>query len=58
MLLWPEFWKKDELLRVKASLSLSKWNAQWQQNPVAEEGAIIKKEWWNKFGRRRRYTAC
>ena len=48
-LLWPEFWKKDELLRVKASLSLSKWNAQWQQNPVAEEGAIIKKEWWNKW---------
>ena len=47
--LWPEFWKKDELLRVKASLSLGKWNAQWQQNPVAEEGAIIKKEWWNKW---------
>ena len=47
--LWPEFWNKDELLRVKASLSLSKWNAQWQQNPTAEEGAIIKKEWWNKW---------
>ena len=46
-ILWPEFWKKDELLRVKASLSLAKWNAQWQQNPTAEEGAIIKKEWWN-----------
>jgi predicted phage terminase large subunit-like protein len=48
-ILWPEFWKKEELLRVKASLSLGKWNAQWQQNPVAEEGAIIKKEWWNKW---------
>ena len=48
-LLWPEFWSKDELLRVKASLSLGKWNAQWQQNPVAEEGAIIKKEWWNTW---------
>jgi len=47
--LWPEFWNKDELLRVKASLSLSKWNAQWQQNPTADEGAIIKKEWWNKW---------
>lgn len=47
--MWPEFWKKDELLRVKASLSLGKWNAQWQQNPTAEEGAIIKKEWWNKW---------
>ena len=48
-ILWPEFWKKDELLRVKASLSLAKWNAQWQQNPTAEEGAIIKKEWWNTW---------
>ena len=46
-ILWPEFWKKEELLKVKASLSLNKWNAQWQQNPTAEEGAIIKKEWWN-----------
>ena len=45
--LWPEYWKKEELLKVKASLSLAKWNAQWQQNPTAEEGAIIKKEWWN-----------
>jgi predicted phage terminase large subunit-like protein len=48
-ILWPEFWKKEELLKVKASLSLGKWNAQWQQNPTAEEGAIIKKEWWNKW---------
>ena len=44
--LWPEYWKKEELLKVKASLSLGKWNAQWQQNPTAAEGAIIKKEWW------------
>ena len=26
--LWPEYWKKEELLKVKASLSLGKWNAQ------------------------------
>ena len=40
--LWPEFWEKDELLSVKASLSPSKWNAQWQQNPTSEEVAMIK----------------
>ena len=44
--LWPEFWKKDELLKVKASLSLGKWNAQWQQNPTSEETAMVKREWW------------
>jgi len=46
---WPEFWKKEELEGVRASLSVSKWNAQWQQNPTSEEGAIIKKEWWNRW---------
>jgi len=45
--LWPEFWKKDELLSVKASLPVSKWNSQWLQNPTAEEGSIVKREWWN-----------
>ena len=33
-------------MKVKASLPLAKWNAQWQQNPTATEGAIVKKEWW------------
>ena len=43
---WPEYWKLSELESVKASLSLQKWNAQWMQNPTAEEGSIIKREWW------------
>ena len=49
--LWPEFWKKEELLSVKASLPVTKWNAQWMQNPTAEEGSIVKREWWNKWER-------
>jgi predicted phage terminase large subunit-like protein len=49
--LWPEFWKKEELLGVKASLSPGKWNAQWQQNPVSEETALIKREWWRTWER-------
>jgi len=43
---WPEYWNKDELDGVKASLSVGKWNAQWMQNPTAEEGSLIKREWW------------
>jgi hypothetical protein len=46
---WPQFWKLDELEGVKASLSLPKWNAQWMQNPTSEEGALIKREWWQKW---------
>ena len=47
--LWPEFWKKEELLSVKASLPVSKWNSQWMQNPTAEAGSIVKREWWRKW---------
>ena len=43
---WPQYWKLEELEAVKASLSIAKWNAQWQQNPTSEEGSIIKREWW------------
>ena len=45
--LWPEFWSRDELEGVRASIPVGKWNAQYLQNPTAEEGAIIKREWWN-----------
>ena len=44
--LWPEYWKLEELEGVKASVSLQKWNAQYMQNPTSEEGAILKREWW------------
>ena len=43
---WPEYWKLNELESVKATLPVAKWNAQWMQKPTSEEGAIIKREWW------------
>ena len=46
---WPEYWKLEELEGVKASVAISKWNAQWQQNPTSEEGSIIKREWWKTW---------
>ena len=46
---WPEYWNKDELEKVKATLPVNKWNAQWMQAPTSEEGAIIKREWWNVY---------
>ena len=47
--LWPEFWSLDELLSLKEELPPSKWNAQYQQKPTGEEGAIIKREWWRRW---------
>ncbi len=46
---WPEYWKLDELEKVQATLPVAKWNAQWMQNPTAEEGAILKREWWRSI---------
>ena len=45
--LWPEFWSLDELLNKKTSLDPRYWQAQYMQQPTSEEGALIKREWWN-----------
>jgi predicted phage terminase large subunit-like protein len=47
--LWPEFWPKKELDALKAELPLGKWLAQYQQTPTAEEGALIKREYWKEW---------
>jgi predicted phage terminase large subunit-like protein len=44
--LWPEFWSKDELEALHEELPNSKWQAQYQQNPVGNESAIVKRDWW------------
>jgi len=44
--LWPEFFDLDALLRTKASMPTFQWNSQYQQQPTAEEAAIVKREWW------------
>jgi len=46
---WPEYWSLDELEKVKATLPVKKWNAQFMQQPTSEEGALIKREWWGKY---------
>ena len=45
--LWPAFYGLEALYRTKASMPLFQWNAQYQQNPTAEEASVIKREWWN-----------
>jgi predicted phage terminase large subunit-like protein len=44
--LWPEFWSLNELEALREELPNSKWQAQYQQNPVGNESAIIKRDWW------------
>jgi predicted phage terminase large subunit-like protein len=47
--MWGNFWSMQGLMGVKASIPLTKWQAQWMQQPTSEEGAIIKREWWKKW---------
>ncbi len=44
--LWGEFWSIEELLSKKASIDPRYWQAQYMQNPVSQEGALLKREWW------------
>jgi predicted phage terminase large subunit-like protein len=47
--LWPEFWELSELEKVKRDVPNSKWMAQYQQNPISESAAIVKREWWQEW---------
>ena len=46
---WPEYWEIDQLLKTQASLPVASWNAQYMQQPTAEQGAILKREWWRNW---------
>jgi predicted phage terminase large subunit-like protein len=47
--LWPEFWSQKELFALREELPVSKWMAQYMQNPTSEVSAIIKREWWKNW---------
>ena len=47
--LWPEFWPLEELEKTRISVDNRFWQAQYQQNPTSEEGAIVKREWWQRW---------
>ena len=46
---WPEFWSREDLGKVQASIPPAKWNAQYQQRPTGDENAIIPREWWQRW---------
>jgi len=44
--LWPGFWPLEQLEALREELPNGKWQAQYQQNPVGNESAIVKRDWW------------
>jgi len=55
--LWPQFWSFEELEALRNELPNAKWQAQYQQNPVGNESAIVKRDWW-KIWEQDRPPAC
>jgi len=49
--LWPEQWPIEQLLAKKAGMQPQYWAAQYVQEPHHEEGAIIKRDWWQLWNR-------
>lgn len=41
---WPELWPTESFLEKKEVFPPSEWNALYMQNPIPEEGNIIKRE--------------
>ena len=46
---WPEYWELEELEKIKSSVPIRNWSAQYMQEPTSEEGAILKREWWRPW---------
>ena len=50
--LWPEYWKLEELEKIKASISLPKWMAQYMQRPTSDASSLIKRDWWKVWDKK------
>jgi predicted phage terminase large subunit-like protein len=37
------------LVKLRIELPVSKWSAQYQQQPTSEAGALVKREWWQMW---------
>ncbi|MEQ8308042.1 MAG: phage terminase large subunit [Hoeflea sp.] len=47
--LWPDFYTKDHLLNLKATLPPRDWNSLYMGKPVDEEGGVILGEWLHTY---------
>lgn len=47
--LWPEMYDKEFLYDIKRPMGVRGWEAEYQQNPVAEGGNLIQEGWWQYY---------
>ena len=47
--LWPEAYSKKDLEKIRSTVGERVWSALYQQQPAADEGSIIKRDWWKIY---------
>lgn len=47
--LWPERYDDAALALIKRTLPSRDWHALYMQKPVADEGGILKRPWWQRW---------
>lgn len=47
--LWPDRYDAEALARIKRTLPSRDWHALYMQKPVADEGGILKRHWWQRW---------
>jgi predicted phage terminase large subunit-like protein len=47
--LWPEQWTLESLKRTRAVMPSFQWNAQYQQQPTNQDGAIVSRDWFRTW---------
>jgi predicted phage terminase large subunit-like protein len=47
--LWPEWYDKEALLRIKATIGPREWSALYQQQPQPDEGTFFQRGWFNEW---------
>lgn len=47
--LWPEWYDRDALERIKATIGPREWSALYQQKPQPDEGTFFQREWLKEW---------
>lgn len=55
--LWPEKFPLSQLENIRANIKPSHWAALYQQEPILEEGATFRSEWWKYYETKTDYMA-
>lgn len=46
---WPELWPVEIFIEARRTMPASKFNAMYMQNPIPDDGNIVKEEYWQEW---------